>query len=229
MKYEWLLFDLDNTLLDFDLAALHAFQHTLIAHNIPSQPHYYKLYKKINHKVWQAYENKSISSQALRPKRFELFLEAINKEGVSAATMSSTYLSLLVEHSTVLIGAKAMLDYLKPNYKLAIITNGLKEVQRPRLALTKIEHYFDAIIVSDEIGVAKPQTAYFDYVFKEIQYPSKRNVLVIGDSLTSDITGGNNYDLDTCWYNPKKLKNTLKVTPTYEIDNLEQLKTFGII
>jgi len=83
--------------------------------------------------------------------------------------MSKTYLALLIEHSSLLEGAKEMLDYLATNYKLAIITNGLKEVQRPRLALTKIEHYFKAIIVSDEIGVAKPQTAYFEYVFKEIQ------------------------------------------------------------
>lgn len=228
MRYEWLLFDLDNTLLDFDQAALAAFQQTLATFDIRSQPHYYTLYKKINNKVWRDYENKAISSLALRPKRFELFLRETSQIADPRA-MSTTYLKLLVKHSTLLDDAKELLDFLQPNYKMAIITNGLKEVQRPRLALTKIDHYFAAIIVSDEIGVAKPQTAYFDYTFQQIQYPDKSKVLVIGDSLNSDIKGGHNYDLATCWLNAKGQKNTLDLQPTYEIQKLTELKSRGIV
>ncbi|MEM1120792.1 MAG: YjjG family noncanonical pyrimidine nucleotidase [Bacteroidota bacterium] len=228
MKYEWLLFDLDNTLLDFDQAALRAFQQTLAIFNIRSQPHYYKLYKKINNKVWRDYENKAISSVALRPKRFELFL-AETAQKADPNIMSATYLKLLVKHSTLLEDAKELLDFLQPNYKMAIITNGLKEVQRPRLALTKIDHYFEAIIVSDEIGVAKPQKAYFDHTFQQIQHPDKSSVLVIGDGLNSDIKGGYNFGLDTCWLNPKGQQNTLDLQPTYEIQKLAALKAQGIV
>lgn len=228
MKYDWLLFDLDNTLMDFDEASIIAFQQTLLASNIPSQPHYYKLYKKVNHKVWQSYERKEITAIELRSRRFKLFLKEIGKTG-DAKQMNATYLSQIVKHSKVLEGTRELLESLVKNYNLAIITNGLKEVQRPRLALTKIDHYFDAIIVSDEIGYAKPQKEYFDYVFNEIQMPPKVKVLVIGDSLNSDITGGNNYGIDTCWYNPSKQKNTVDIQPTFEINRLSQLKSSNII
>ena len=228
MKYEWLLFDLDNTLLDFDRASIIAFQQTLLAFNLSSQPHYYKLYKKVNHKVWQAYEQKAITAIELRSKRFQLFLEAIGKTG-DAAQMNATYLSMIVKYSKVLEGVPNLLYNLSQQYKMAIITNGLKEVQRPRLALTQLDHYFSEIIVSDEIGFAKPQKEYFDYVFDKIKQPQKSEVLVIGDSLNSDIQGGNNYGVDTCWYNPSKQKNFTGPQPTYEVEKLSSLKSFNIV
>lgn len=228
MKYEWLLFDLDNTLLDFDRAAFTAFYETLATFDIVVQPHFYRLYKKVNAKVWYAYENKKITTEALRYKRFELFLKEINSEG-QPVQMSETYLSNLVKHSILLDGARELLDDLKPNYNLGIITNGLKEVQRPRLTLTKITNYFEVIIVSDEIGMAKPQFDYFDYTFAQMNRPAKAEVLVIGDSLNSDIQGGINYGLDTCWYNPNKLQNKSSFQPIYEINQLSNLKNYLLI
>jgi YjjG family noncanonical pyrimidine nucleotidase len=225
MKYKWLLFDLDNTLLDFDGAAITAFQKTLSVSGIASQPHYYKLYKKINHQVWTAFENKEINAVELRTRRFELFLQSIEKDGFPAE-MSKQYLSFIVEHSNLLQGARALLDHLQPQYQMAIITNGLKEVQRPRISLTKIGHYFETIVVSDEIGHAKPDAAFFDYTFNQIRQPKKEEVLVIGDSLNSDIKGGNNYGMDTCWCNLKQEENTSNQQPTFEINDLKELTKY---
>lgn len=221
-KYNWLLFDVDNTLLDFDSAAKIAFHKTLEIFKIPARPQIYSIYKKVNHLVWTAYENKEISSEALRPKRFELFLKEINLPG-QPAEMNETYLSLLIESSTLWRGAKDVLNQLSSQYQMAVITNGLKEVQRPRLALTQIDHFFQTIIVSDEIGVAKPQAGFFDYAFQQIKSSSKNKVLVIGDSLNSDIKGGINYGLDTCWFNPMGKDNTSGLQPTYEIRTLREL------
>lgn len=221
-KYDWLLFDVDNTLLDFDSTAKIAFYKTIESFKIPSRSHHYSIYKKVNHLVWTAYENKEISSEVLRPKRFELFLKELNLIG-NPLEMSQTYLSFLVEHSTLWKGAKDLLNQLSPDYQMAVITNGLKEVQRPRLALTQIDHYFKTIVVSDEIGVAKPQSGFFDYTFEQIQQPPKNRVLVIGDSLNSDMKGGQNYGVDTCWFNPLGKGNLTEVVPTYEIRTLRDL------
>lgn len=221
-KYDYLLFDVDNTLLDFDAAAKIAFYETLDVFKIPAHAQIYSTYKKVNHLVWTAYENKEITSTALRPKRFELFLKEINRTGEPAA-MNETYLSLLVKHSSLWRGAKELLTQLQPDYKMVVITNGLKEVQRPRLALTKIDHFFEEIVVSDEIGVAKPQAAFFDYAFEKIQHPPKDKVLVIGDSLHSDMKGGANYGVDTCWFNPMGKDNLTNIEPNYEIKNLREL------
>ena len=152
----------------------------------------------------------------------QLFLKELNLIG-NPLEMSQTYLSFLVEHSTLWKGAKDLLKQLSPDDQMAGSTNGVKEVQRPRLALTQIDHYFKTIVVSDEIGVAKPQSGFFDYTFEQIQQPPKNRVLVIGDSLNSDMKGGQNYGVDTCWFNPLGKGNLTEVVPTYESRTLRDL------
>jgi 2-haloacid dehalogenase len=111
---------------------------------------------------------------------------------------------------------------LHGRYHLTLITNGLADVQYPRLQKSGLATYFDTIIVSDEIGVAKPDPAIFDHTFERLQRPSKETVLIIGDSLTSDMAGGRSYGIDTCWYNPNG--KTADFDLTYEISELSQLR-----
>jgi 2-haloacid dehalogenase len=99
----------------------------------------------------------------------------------------------------------------------------LKDVQRPRLAMTPVADMFDHIFISEEIGAAKPAAAFFDAVFDQLGQPARETVLVIGDSLTSDIDGGNGYGLDTCWFNPQGRPRTAAVPVTYEIRRLAEL------
>ena len=221
-KYQWLLFDADNTLFDFDGAAKLAFQDTLKAFDIAYHPHYINLYQSINNIVWAAYENGQLKSKVLRTKRFEMFLKEIGKDG-SADKMNVFYLNSLIINSSLIKGARNLLNKLYQNYKLVLITNGLKEVQRPRLAQTGLTKYFEAIIVSDEIGVGKPQKGFFDYTFEQIKHPPKERVLVIGDNIHSDIKGGIDYGLDTCWYNPFGRQNESSLLPTFEIKKLDEI------
>ena len=223
MCYEWLFFDLDNTLLDFDRSSKYAFEKAFNDFKIPFDTSYYGIYNQINKQHWLAFEQGTITQATLRTKRFEVFLEAIRKD-CDAADFSACYLSNLANVRLLLDGAIPLLDKLKGQFQLLVITNGLKEVQRPRIKVCDLEQYFDGIVVSDEIGVAKPHKGFFDYAFNEIGNPSKEKVLVIGDSLSSDIAGGNQYGIDTCWYNPKKNKNKTEHKPTFEIANLAALE-----
>jgi len=120
--------------------------------------------------------------------------------------------------------AKGLIEDWSSQFNMTLVTNGIKEIQRARLAKTDLEKHFQHIVISDEIGVAKPHRAFFDHVFEKIDFPKKEKVLIIGDSLSSDIRGGNNYGIDTCWINLKGKVAHEHNTPTYTIEKLEELK-----
>ena len=223
-RLEWILFDLDNTLLDFNQAETYALQNTLERNGIAFNTSTHEAYRKVNHACWRAFEDGKLSKEKLRTQRFDLFFEAIDWRGGNSTRFSEQYLDHLSETSFPLDGGIPLLQELQQNYQLAIVTNGLKEVQRPRLRNTGITDYFKAIIVSDEIGSAKPQKDFFDYTFNEIGHPKKEEVVIIGDSINSDIRGGKNYGIKTCWFNPKQKQNETEITPDYEIQHLFDIK-----
>ena len=119
-------------------------------------------------------------------------------------------------------GVEEMLKALS-GCRLAVLTNGFQEVQHARIAISCLKDTFEAIITSEETGFQKPQPEIFDYVFEKLSLFDKGKVLMIGDSLTSDIQGGNNFGIDTCWFNPHGKENSTTIKPTYEIDNYEEL------
>jgi len=203
LELEWLMFDFDNTLVDFHKASLLAFGQTFEDFNLKLQPEYYSIYEKINGKIWNDFEQKLITTVDIRKSRFKLLFERLNIESVDGFEFNAKYLSNLVKHTTVRPEVINMLTKLKAHFKMSIITNGLKEVQRPRLDKCLMTHLFDSIIVSDEIGAAKPDLAFFDVAIKSIPNTIKKDkILVIGDSLKSDIAGGINYGLKTCLIDP---------------------------
>ncbi|MFT5802849.1 MAG: 2-haloacid dehalogenase [Nonlabens sp.] len=222
MKYQTLLFDADNTLWDFDLSEKFALFRVLAEENIEFDPDMMETWHGVNKLCWHQLEEGLLTAEDLRWVRWERFFEQLQKSG-DYKKIGERYSMHLGTTDFMIPGAKALLDKLSVQRNLVLVTNGLKEVQRKRLQNTNIEHYFDAIIISDEIGVSKPHTAFFDHVFAEIEQPEKSNTLMIGDSLSSDILGGNNYGLDTCWYNPKKKEANSGVVATYEIKELEEL------
>ena len=123
----------------------------------------------------------------------------------------------------LLPGAAETIHKLHPDHKMLIVTNGIADVQRPRFDNSEIKRYFENIIISDEIGAAKPAAEFFDIAFKAMGEPDKKDVMIIGDSLTSDMAGGIKYGIDTCWYNPNKTQNTTSMNITYEIFELYEL------
>lgn len=222
MKYEWLLFDADGTLFDYDLAEDKALRGAYGEFGLTYDPRHGEAYRRINRQVWLDFEQGKITAEALRVRRFALLFEALGI-AADAAEFSALYLAHLSRAGDLLPGVEEVLGRLNGHYQMAIITNGLKEVQRPRLSSSPIAGLFEVLAVSDELGVAKPDPRFFDAVFAQIGGPPREKVLVIGDSLTSDIQGGNAYGLDTCWFNPLGKPADPRIPARYEIRALPQL------
>jgi 2-haloacid dehalogenase len=201
MDYQWLLFDADGTLFNYDLAEEKALAGTFRDLGLRFEPQWGDVYRRVNRQVWIDFEMKRITAVELRTRRFELLFESIRLTA-DAARFSARYLQNLACASDLIDGAEETLRELHGRFHLAVITNGLQDVQRPRLANSPIGGLFDLVAISEEIGAVKPDPGFFEHVFVRMGNPPRKSVLVIGDSLTSDIQGGINYGLDTCWYNP---------------------------
>jgi 2-haloacid dehalogenase len=220
LKYIWLLFDADDTLFDFPRAEANALKRTLEQAGLPFQPEFFSLYACFSQQVWQEFERGEVTSLELRVKRFRLFFDETHLNG-DPQTVSPLYLRNLALGTDLLSGAEKVIGELKNRYHLALVTNGLKDVQRPRLAGSALHDSFEKVFISEEIGAAKPSHEYFEAVFREIGQPPKESVLLIGDSLTSDMRGGVEYGIHTCWYNPTDKTTELPVT--YQISQLQEL------
>ena len=220
MPYKWLLFDVDNTLLDFDQTEALALESSFAQHGLPFPPEAIQRYHQINASYWQRLERKEITPNAIRTGRFQdLFAEL----GIEAdpETFADSYLAQLGQQAPLMDGVMELLGGLNGRFHLGIITNGLADVQHPRLEKSGLKPYFSPIIISQEIGVSKPNPGIFDAAFAQMNQPAKSEVLIIGDSLSSDIIGGINYGIDTCWFNPNGQTTDLPIT--YEIKTLHQL------
>jgi 2-haloacid dehalogenase len=220
--YSWLLFDADGTLFDFKRAEVTALKHTFQLLGLNFKDEYLDTYQRINHGLWQALERQEIKPDVLRVQRFEKLLEALQLSG-SPDQMSRTYVEQLGLCAELLDGAYEVLQTLHQTSQIAIVTNGLQAVQRSRFDHSTIRDFVTELIISEELGVAKPHFAFFDAAFARLGHPAKSDVLLIGDSLTSDIQGGVDYGLDTCWYNPIAEPRPSDLGITYEIKHLREL------
>ena len=220
--YTWLLFDADGTLFAYEGAEEEALQKVFAHYQLPFDHVAAEAYKRINQAMWRRLEGQTITLLELRWKRFaELFSEL----GIAqdAVEFSKTYLYYLGHSAHLIPGTLEVLDQLQGRFSMAIITNGINEVQHSRIRLSGLGHYFPFIFTSEAIGMFKPARGFFDAVFAGIGQPAKDNVLVIGDSLSSDIAGGVGYGLDTCWYNPHGEQDTIGYPITYELRELKDL------
>lgn len=222
MAYRWILFDLDNTLFDFDASSVFALKKTFEEFGVAHSPENISIYEEVNHQCWLDFENGKMDFTTLRNIRFEIFAEAIKKK-LNGKKMSDRYLYLLSTTDFKMDGATQLLNYLKPKYHLAVVTNGLSEVKTPQLTKPEIAQYFKAVIISEDIGVSKPHSGFFEYTFNAIGNPEKSETIIVGDSLSSDIRGGRDFGIDTCWFNPKSKLNSSGIKPDYEINHLNDL------
>jgi 2-haloacid dehalogenase len=222
MRYKWILFDADNTLFDYDAAELGALNSTFEELGRPLLPDNITTYRHINHQNWQAFERGEITQVILRTRRFEQFMAALSiKE--EPLPVTQRYLHHLGNRTDLIPGAQELIEALDGRVGLMIITNGFKDVQRSRMAQSEIGRYFHDIVISEEVGSAKPDGRIFDVAFERMGRPPKSQVLIVGDSLTSDIQGGLDYGIDTCWFNPGGRPNGLGREVGFEIGRLEAL------
>ena len=222
MEYKWLLFDADGTLFDYDRAEASALCTTLAQFGVPFTPERLTAYRRIGKRLWTAMENGLITPGALGGRIFEAFFEEIQLD-LSPHVCSLAYLEQLGTCSELIAGAVEILQALHTRYQLAIVTNGLKAIQRSRLACSPIRDYIAEMVISEEVGASKPDPAIFDAAFERIGRPLKSEALMIGDSLTSDMEGGHRYGMDTCWYNPTNQSPSMGLEITYQIRSLGEL------
>lgn len=222
MKYEWLLFDADNTLWDFSAAEASALERTLSKRDIEWSREVLGDYQLINHRAWADYEAGVLPKEQLRTVRFSRLLEQYRLDH-PAEELSLDYRTYLGESTHMVDGAIDLLDSLVGKYKMALVTNGLTEVQRPRLANTDLEKYFEFIVISDEIGVAKPSAGFFDHAYQQMEGVGKAKVLMIGDNPNADIGGALSYGFDACWYRRPGVADRSGLGETYRIRDIREL------
>lgn len=222
MNYDVLLFDLDDTLMDFSASEKNAFSLSFESNGYPNALSDFRdSYQAVSSVLWDDLEQGQITLDKLKTERFKRLFELHNLD-IDAAAFGQVYLDHLGKEIHVIDGVVEMLDRLA-NSRLAIVTNGFKDVQNARINGSILKDTFEAIFTSEEAGSQKPNPAIFEHVFKKLGITDKSRVLMIGDSLSSDILGGNNFGIDTCWYNPHKKENNSPAKPTYEIHNWNEL------
>jgi YjjG family noncanonical pyrimidine nucleotidase len=201
MIYTTVLIDNDHTLVDSDTSELEAFSLALRNQGIGDPMPHFETYRRINLGVWQQVERGEIKPDDVRERRFEALLDELGATG-DATQMADDFIYGFATFGDLYPGTREVLEQLSERVTLALVSNGLSEVQRPRIARLGVEYFFDAIVISSEVGTTKPGSAIFDIVFDQLGNPPKETALMVGDSLSSDMKGGANYGIDTCWYNP---------------------------
>jgi YjjG family noncanonical pyrimidine nucleotidase len=223
MHFQWLLFDLDDTLMEFKGPATEALHATFEKFDIVINEETKTMYHKINGQVWRDCEEGKVTIHDLSELRMKLFLEQSGHKGILARDFNDHYLTSLAEGSTFYDETENVLTTLKERgFKMAIITNGLQRVQRYRWKNTFLPNYFEDIFIAEEIGRTKPHKYYFDYVHGSLKRPNREQVLVIGDNPVSDVKGANNYGYKSCWVNrDDTINNPPKAD--YQIKSLNDL------
>ncbi len=222
-KYDIVLFDADETLLDFKRAEREALEATLLDFSIPSSEEIIEIYSKINLSFWKKLERGEIDKASLKTERFREFCETLGFS-CNPVKMAVAYIKNLSEQAYVFDGAEEICKSLSKTCRLYIVTNGIKSVQTKRFDKSGLKPYFKDCFISEDMGFEKPDRRYFEAVAAKIPDFDASRTLIIGDSLTSDIAGGINFNIDTCWYNPKGLFGE---GMTYMVNSLSQIE--GIV
>ena len=212
--------DIDDTLLDFHRAEAEALRTTLLQMGLDPTEQVLCRYSQINLSQWKLLEEKKITRERLLVRRFELLFEEIGL-CADADRTQWIYERELGKRSYFLPDAKALLEELKAaGYRLHIASNGTTVVQEPRIKSARLDTYCEGIFLSEAIGYDKPQKAFFDTCFASIKDFRPENAIILGDSLSSDIAGGINAGIKTCWFNPKGITPVGTVSPDYQFSSL---------
>ncbi len=223
MAYSILFLDADNTLFDYEAAEMYALQSTCEAFGLQFDERVLQQYKEINAEMWRCFERGEIKAEAINLKRFDQFLARLFSSK-DTAEFSTTYLSFLSKADFLIPGALDVVRRCSASAQLALLTNGLESVQKSRLSRSPLRDFFTAVVISEEVGYRKPQPEIFEIAASSFSDFDKTEVLMVGDSLSSDIKGAMNYGIDSCWYNPADEQLPQEYEPRYCIRRLEELQ-----
>jgi YjjG family noncanonical pyrimidine nucleotidase len=225
-KYDIFLFDADGTLFDYDMAEANTLKTVFGYYGFDYSEDIRLKYKEINTQAWKSYEKGEVTKEELQVRRFQRLFNSI---GIvyDGKTFNAQYLIELGKGSFLLDGALEICKKISShNKKIFIVTNGILATQKARIENSLIKEYISDFFVSEFVGSQKPQKQYFDYVFSHISQVEKEKILIIGDSLSADIAGGNNAGIDSCWVNKLEEENDTDIIPTYVINKLSELEKF---
>lgn len=234
-KYKTLIFDLDDTLIDNNQSIKYAFSIIINKLGLEYSENYFLKWKRFDDVYWDTWESgkmiipdsiKTLEDKItyLRANRFFLFFSNLNLDFNSAIKINELYCHMLGVNIVEVENARKLLRELHPNYEILIATNGPKEATDNKTEKAKLNPYISSIICSEEIGFSKPMPEFYDFLFSKTQNKDKEKMLMIGDSLTTDILGGMNCGIDTCWFNPNNNPLLEGYCPTMTITKLLQLK-----
>lgn len=218
MKYQWILFDADDTLFSFDAYQGLKLMFSRFSTDFTEQDFAY--YQSINKPLWQQYQQNAITATQLQHTRFTPWADQLQ---VSPATLNSAFMSAMADICMPLPGATELLSALQGKVNMGIITNGFTELQRIRLERTGLSELFSALIISEQVGVAKPDKAIFEHAFSVMGHPPKEQILMVGDNPHADILGGINAGIDTCWINATGTAKPDGIEPVYQVSSLQEL------
>ena len=219
---EYVFLDLDDTILDFGMQERHAIVRTLSDFGIEPSEEVIARYVAHSEHCWRAMERGELPRSEVRVRRFRLLFEEIGAAADPAAVSEAYTRNLGVGHY-FLPGAQEAVEQLSKKYRLFLATNGSYSVQHSRMTSAGLYPYFEQCFVSEQLGAHKPQKAFFDEAFARIPGFDPARAIMVGDSLTSDIQGGINAGIRTCWLNPGKPRNP-EIVPTHEIHSITQLE-----
>ncbi|MBF0713580.1 noncanonical pyrimidine nucleotidase, YjjG family [Gemella sp. GH3] len=220
--YKYLLFDLDNTLLDFDLAEDKALNMLLKEQNVDNIEEFKEKYTSINKQLWHQLDNKEISREFLINNRFRKLFSCFDIE-VDGKHLAKRYEYFLSMQGYYLEGAVQLLDKLKDNYEIYAATNGFYNIQTNRLENSSLQKYFKEVFISEVFDVQKPDKRFFEIASSKIPNFEKEKALMIGDNIFADIQGAKNFGIDSVWCNFKNIENNTGILATYEVKNYDEL------
>ena len=228
MKYTTVLMDADNTIFDFPLCEYNALKNTLINSGLEFNDHIYNSFSVINDRLWKELEQNKTTRSELKIQRFRELIEKCLDGSGNAPELAKEYVSQLSRQGILIDGTYDALKELSELFDIYIITNGLRLVQRGRFARTNLTGFIKKIYISEEIGYQKPMKEFFDYVLSDIPERDKDKILVVGDSLTSDMQGGRNAGLTTCLYDSENLTEMPNSLCDYRIGDLLEIKDISM-
>ncbi len=234
-KYTTLIFDLDDTLIDNCQSIKYAFKIMINELGISFSEDLFKKWQKFDTEYWHTWESGSMDKPNtiitldekityLRANRFINFFNNLAVDFAKVVKLNEIYCCMLGENIIEIPNARKLLQELKLNYEIIIATNGPRGAAINKVMKAKLDNYISFIVSSEEVGFSKPMPQFFDFMFNKIENKDKSKMLLIGDSLTTDVLGGMKNGLDTCWFNPNNLPIKEKYMPTITINNLLQLK-----
>lgn len=204
-KFTTVFVDADETLFDFHKGEQESLKNTLLTLGIEWKPQYSEIYSEENQKAWSSYECNEITRDEMKVQRFKTFFERANiAVELPLDEVNDIYISNLSQCGYLFDGALDFLERLTAIAKVYITTNGLAKTQNNRFRVSGLDKAVHGIFISENIGCNKPAKEYFEFIFDRLGITDKSKVVILGDSLTSDMQGGRNAGIKTCLYDPQR-------------------------